>query len=398
VTEAIIDRIAKRLSRFHAKARRGPEISRWGSLGEIRRNWEENHEQTKTFIGRTIVERDYEAIRTWVHRNLDDKAELFDSRVRKDRIVDGHGDVRCESICVKDDDICIYDCIEFNDRFRCDDIASEVAFLAMDLDARGRPDLGYYFSERYQLESHDVNLFTLLPFYRCYRAYIRGKVLSFRLDQPEFSEAERQSAATRAAAYFELARRYAARLQYPAVIAVGGLSGTGKTSIARALAGELGLRVLSSDAIRQSIFGDAKRPAGYGEGTYTAEADGLTYQKLFELGRKLLAEENGVILDATFRRAEDLARAREMAEAAGAQFRLIECSLAPERVRGRLAERAAREEGYSDANWDIYLKQREEGESLSKQKPESHLLLDTSGKLSATAQTVADWLRMNRLS
>ncbi|MBO0720165.1 MAG: AAA family ATPase, partial [Blastocatellia bacterium] len=379
VGETVIDRIARRLSGFHATAVRGPEIDRWGSTAEIRHNWEENFEQTAPYVGRTISEKDYQSIKTWVDRYFKEKADLFERRVRERRIVDGHGDIRCESICVKDDDICIYDCIEFNDRFRCGDIASEVAFLAMDLDARGRPDLGYYFTESYQQLNSDGDLFKLLPFYRCYRAYVRGKVLSFRLDEAEFSDAERRAASTRAAAYFELARRYASPLQYPAVIAVGGLSGTGKSSIARALAGELGLRVASSDAVRQSLFCDIKRPAAYGEGAYTAEASRLTYQKMFDLGRQLFAERNGVILDATFRRAEDLAVAQEMSKAAGARLLVIECILTPEQVRARLERRTARGEGNSDATWEIYLKQREEGESLSIGAHHPQLIIDTSG-------------------
>jgi uncharacterized protein len=393
ITESIIARIAKRLSRFHAEALRGPEIAKWGSLEEIRHNWEENFEQTSAFIGRTISENDYQAIRAWINDCLEEKAGMFERRVRQGWIVDGHGDLRCESICVKDDDICFYDCIEFNDRFRCDDVASEVAFLAMDLDARGRPDLGYYFTERYQRQSNDEDLFTLLPFYRCYRAYVRGKVLSFRLNEAEFSEAERQTAANRAAAYFELSRRYASPLRNPAVIAIGGLSGTGKTSIARALAGELGLRVVSSDAVRHSIFGDVKGPARYGEGAYTADANRLTYREMFELARKLLAEERGVILDATFLHGEDLAATREMAETAGARFRLIECVLATEEVRTRLERRATRGEGESDASWEIHLKQREEGRSFLIPESRSHLVLNTSGKVGAAARTVADWLR-----
>jgi aminoglycoside phosphotransferase family enzyme/predicted kinase len=393
VTEPIIDRVAERLNEFHAGAARGPKIARWGSLGEIRRNWEENFEQTAAFIDRTISGTEYRAIRAWVNRWLNERADLLERRLREGKIVDGHGDVRCESICVKEDVICIYDCIEFNDRFRCGDVASEAAFLAMDLDARGRPDLGYYFIEQYQQRSGDDELFRLLPFYRCYRAYVRGKVLSFRLNEPEFSGGEHQSAASRAARYFDLARRYASRLQYPAVIAVGGMSGTGKTSIARALAGELGLRVVSSDAVRQSLFGDAKRPSEYGEGAYTVEANRLTYQKMFELGRELLTGENGMILDATFLRPEDLATAREMSEAAGVKFRLIECRLTAEQVRARLEQRAARKEGISDATWEIYVKQRDEGQSLSSGEPASHLILDTGGKLTTTAQTAADWLR-----
>src|SRR5204863_8142309 len=121
--------------------------------------------------------------------------ELLRARVQAGWVRDRHGDVRCESICVTDQ-IYIYDCIEFNERFRCGDVASEVAFLAMDLAGRGRPDLGYYFSERYQARTGDAQLFKLLPFYCCYRAYVRGKVLSFRLDESEFSAAAKADSAT----------------------------------------------------------------------------------------------------------------------------------------------------------------------------------------------------------
>jgi aminoglycoside phosphotransferase family enzyme len=124
---------------------------------------------------------------------MENADQLLRGRVSDGRICGGHGDLRCESICVTDG-ICVFDCIEFNDRFRCGDVASEVAFLAIDLDARGRPDLGYYFSECYQKRIGDHKLFALLPFYCCYRAYVRGKVLSFRLDEPEFSEVEQKAA------------------------------------------------------------------------------------------------------------------------------------------------------------------------------------------------------------
>jgi uncharacterized protein len=393
VTEAVIDRVAARLCEFHAKAARGPEIAKWGSLDEIRHNWEENFIQTEPFIGRTISAPDYEALRSWVNEETETKAGLFDRRAREGRVVDGHGDVRCESVCVTNGSICIYDCIEFNDRFRCGDVASEAAFLAMDLDARGRPDLGYFFAEAYQRRTGDEDFFALLPFYRCYRAYVRGKVLSFRLNEAEFSEGEREDAAARAKNFFDLARRYASRLKKPTVIAVGGLSGTGKTSVARAVAGELGLRPLSSDAARQSLFGDAKKRTAYGEGAYTAEADRLTYRKLIETANESLKDGRSVVLDATFREASALATARSMAAEAGARWRLIECRLAPELVRSRLAERDSKKEGLSDATWEVYLRQREEGSSLKTEPGADHLILDTSGGLAATSRMASDWLR-----
>ncbi|HEY8459076.1 MAG TPA: AAA family ATPase [Blastocatellia bacterium] len=393
VTERVIDCVASRLYEFHARALRGPEIAKWGSLDEIRHNWEENFIQTEPFIGRTISDSAYDAIRSWVNEEIEAKADLFDRRAREGAIVDGHGDVRCESVCVTDGGICIYDCIEFNDRFRCCDVASEAAFLAMDLDARGRPDLGYYFTESYQRRAGDSDFFSLLPFYRCYRAYVRGKVLSFRLDEAEISEREREDAAGRAANFFDLARRYASRLRNPTLIAVGGLSGTGKTAVARAVAGELGLRVMSSDAARQALFGEAKKPAAYGQGVYDAEANRLTYRKLIESAGESLKKGRSVILDATFREAETLSAARSMAAESGARWRLIECRLAPDLVRSRLAERAARKDGLSDAGWEVYLRQREGGANLKAEPGEAHLILDTSGDLASTGHEASDWLR-----
>ena len=394
VTEAVIDRVAGRLSAFHKTARRGPDVDAYGSPAAIRGNWEENFRQTAPYVGRTITAPAFDTIRRWVTNWLDSSAASLRSRVRDGWVCDGHGDVRCESVCVTDE-VCFFDCIEFNERFRCGDVAGEAAFLAMDLDARGRPDLGYYFSERYQARTADEQLFALLPFYRCYRAYVRGKVLSFRLDEPEFGAEEKEAAMSRARHYFELARRYASPLARPTVIVVAGLSGTGKTSVARAVAGELGLRVVSADAVRQSLFGEAKRPAGYGRGAYTAEANRRTYEALVETGHDLLGRDGGVILDATFRRAADRELARAMAARARAQWRLIECQLAPELVEARLNERLARRDGLSDAAWETCLRQREEFEPVADSSAFTHLVLDTSADLRAGGHAATDWLRGN---
>jgi len=316
----------------------------------------------------------------------------LDERIRGGRIVDGHGDVRGESVCVING-ICIFDCIEFNDRFRCCDVASEVAFLAMDLDSLGRPDLGHYVTERYTAHAADTGLFRLLPFYRCYRAYVRGKVLSFRLDELEFSAADKSRAAERAAGYFELARRYATPLRRPTVVVVMGLAGTGKTSMARAVAGELGLRVVSTDAVRQELFGSEKSVADYGQGAYRPEANQRTYQRLVERGRGLLAEDGCVVLDGTFLRDEDRTRVRHMASSAGADVRWIECDLPADLVRQRIERRRQRHEGLSDATWDTHLRQRDEYVARRSRREDGHLVVDMTQSLPTCARRATDWLR-----
>jgi uncharacterized protein len=392
VTEADIERVAHRLSEFHRTARRGPDIDRWGTPGEVARNWDENFTQTEPFVGRTIDATAYRHLREQVARWLRVERPVFEERVSGGRVVDGHGDVRCESVCVTDG-ICIFDCIEFNDRFRACDVTSEVAFLAMDLDSLGRPDLGYYATESYQTQARDARLFRLLPFYRCYRAYVRGKVLSFRLDAPEFTAADKSRAAQRAAGYFELARRYATGLRRSRVIVVVGLAGTGKTSIARAIAGELGLRVLSTDAIRHDLFGPEKGVAAYGEGAYRPEATARTYETLVEGGRELLIEDGAVVLDGTFLRGDDRRRVQTMASAAGATVRWIECELPPELVRQRLERRRQRHEGLSDATWETYLRQREARAALEGGWKDDHTVLDMTHSLSECARRATDWLR-----
>jgi hypothetical protein len=391
VTEAIIDRIVERLSDFHRDARRGPDVDLYGSPELIRHNWEENFTQTAPYLGCTITASDFALIRHWISARFVAFDELLRKRVRDGAICDGHGDLRSESICITDG-ICIFDCIEFNERFRCGDVASEVAFLAMDLDARGRPDLGYYFSECYEARASDGELFTLLPFYRCYRAFVRGKVLSFRLDQPEFNDAQQRDAVLRAKNYFSLARRYATPLNNETVIAVIGLSGTGKTSLARAIAGELGLRVVSSDATRKSLFGDTKESFEYGEGIYNTEANDLTYKTLIDKGRAFLKEAGGVILDATFQRAADRTAAQDMADELGANWRIIECQLSPDLVRSRLDERGVQRDGLSDATWETYLRQRQSFEPIDPCS-DTNLVLDNAPTLSLTSRAATDWLR-----
>jgi aminoglycoside phosphotransferase family enzyme len=136
---------------------------------------------------------------------------LFESRINENRIRDCHGDIHSGNIFITDK-IYIFDAIEFNDRFRYSDVASDVAFLAMDLDFQQRPDLSNYFIDQYIAYSKDQQLTKLLPFYKCYRAYVRGKVISFKLDDPNVTSEEKKSATKEAKAYFKLAADYAKNL------------------------------------------------------------------------------------------------------------------------------------------------------------------------------------------
>jgi len=201
--------VARKLAGFHNKAETNATISAFGALDTVRQNTEENFEQTGKYIGTTISPERYQRIKVYTEDFLAQNSSLFDRRISEGRIRDCHGDLHAAHICFCHD-ICIYDCIEFNDRFRYGDVASEVAFLAMDLDHYGQPELSRHFVDAYVDASKDRELKTLLNFYKCYRAYIRGKVEGFKLDDPHIAQAEKDSILTVARDYFELADSYTA--------------------------------------------------------------------------------------------------------------------------------------------------------------------------------------------
>ena len=207
VTREMIATVAKKLSEFHQRAKTNKEISAFGRINIIRYNCDENFAQTEKYTGISITTEKYRSIKNYANRFIDSNTNLFDKRVREGKIRDCHGDLHAAHVCFTDD-ICIYDCIEFNDRFRYSDVASEIAFLAMDLDRYQQAGLSQQLVNAYVKLSRDEELLELLNFYKCYRAYVRGKVESFKIDDPYITEEEKIAVLAVARSYFELAKSY----------------------------------------------------------------------------------------------------------------------------------------------------------------------------------------------
>jgi len=207
VTLEMVARVAEKLVNFHQKAETNQKIAAFGRLDVIRRNCDENFAQTEKYIGTSITAEEYQHIKNYTNNFIDSNASLFDKREREGKIRDCHGDLHAAHVCFTDD-ICIYDCIEFNERFRYSDVVSEIAFLAMDLDRYQQAGLSRYLVNTYVGLSHNEELLKLLDFYKCYRAYVRGKVESFKLDDPYIPEEEKAKVLIAARSYFQLAESY----------------------------------------------------------------------------------------------------------------------------------------------------------------------------------------------
>jgi len=389
VSVEMITGVAQKLAAFHKEAETNAEISAFGEIKTITRNTDENFDQTEKYIGRTISKDSYRHVKNFTNSFVEESAPLFNRRIKEGRIRDCHGDLHAAHICFSDG-ICIYDCIEFNDRFRYCDIASEIAFLAMDLDHYGRADLSRSLVKAYVNESGDKELLELLGFYKGYRAYVRGKVESFKLDDPYISKGGKEKTLEIAASYFDLARAYTRAK--PVLFITVGLVGTGKSTLSKALAGRLGLAVISSDITRKQLAGvplTEHRFEGFDGGIYSAELSRKTYDKMFSGAGDILSDGGSVILDASFIKAEERLKAKRLAEETGADFFIIECRLDEENIKKRLAWRLKRG-SISDGRWEIYRPQKEAFDPVKEASPQKHAIVDTSKPLAENIRQILD--------
>ncbi len=360
-----IDQIIDKLVPFYNEADGGPQISKYGDISVIKQNTEENFEQTASFVGDLLDQKTFDHICGYTRRFLKDNEGLFKTRIKEGRIRDCHGDLYSANICFdkKNDELYIFDCIEFNQRFRCGDIASDVAFLAMDLDYHGLPVLSAHLAEKFSQEMKDSDLLKLMDFYKCYRAYVRGKIGCFTWASDTIDEETRLKAKKQAEDYFRLALKYSGWQQKGILYVFFGLSGTGKSTLASRWSEKVGAPVYNSDMVRKEIIAGIKaserRHESFGKGIYGPEHTKRTYRSLARFAGQHLMRGESVVLDATYRDHEEREALLTLAKAAGAEIHFIYCRCPEEEIRKRLERRVRDNDAVSDAGWEIYLRQKE---------------------------------------
>lgn len=356
VSRSDLDRVLEVLAPFYRRQTPTPDVTRGGSIARVKRATDDNFHHARPGIGKVISRTAYELLRQWTHRVFRDCRSLFKRRRDGDRIVDGHGDLHAEHIHLAPDRVTIFDCIEFNKRLRTVDVACDAAFLSMDLDAHGRPDLGRYFVGRLAEELEDPGMLALMDFYKAYRACVRGKV---HLLQARMSRSDPSRVAEghrRAADYFRLALQYAVAGSDPTVFALMGPVASGKSSLAERLSGELKWPVFSSDRARKAMAGipaEVRTPREALPRVYSAAVTRKVYTSIAKSA--LEAVRNGgrpAIVDATFGKRAHRDEFRRRCERAGVQTVFIEVN-APDSVRRRrLIAREQKKGVVSDARSD----------------------------------------------
>jgi aminoglycoside phosphotransferase family enzyme/predicted kinase len=381
-------RVADRLADFYYRQlkddHRPEDINQWGERSVIRGNTDENFEQTEDFIGNLVSADSHRIIRTFTNAFLDQKKEVFEQRQKENRIVDGHGDLHLEHIHITGDAVHIYDCIEFNERFRYQDIAADVAFLGMDLDYCGRTDLAQYVINQLSAELVDPELRKLMDFYKCYRAMVRAKIEAFTSVEGEVPEEEQQEAAESARQYFNLALRYATMGSQPVALIFMGRIGTGKSTLADQLARKFQIKHYASDAIRKQLAGlpvDEMSPEEIREDLYSHWMSDKTYSAFYDRASVQLQVGNSVILDATFSRQHKRQELIDLFEQLNVPYYFIHTQAPDEVIKQRLIKRDHEENVVSDARLENFDTLNAIFESPEEVHPDRYIPIDTDQPL-----------------
>lgn len=346
------------------------------NLEIVKQNWRENFLQTEPFIGRTLPAQAHRLLSGYVADFLEENAPRLNEREEQGFVRDGHGDLHVEHICLGEP-VCIYDCIEFSRRFRVADVAADLAFLIMDLEFRGRWDLARLLQKNYlEAVGGDPGMPPLLPFYKIYRAFVRGKVESFLSDDPAAEEPLRRESASLAQRYFNLALGY---LCSPTLILTCGRMGVGKTTVAHPLARALGARLLRSDEVRKELAGLSpleRCDAPFGGGIYAEDLSRRTYAALLEAALKDDGDAKAVIVDASFARSEDRKLFQDEARRAGRPCTLLHLVCDEETALRRLDRRRSAGDDASDGRPELFARQGAEFDAVTEEK--SVIRVDTT--------------------
>lgn len=369
VTEEV-RRIARVVAAFHARARTGPDVIRHGTLVALRGRWDANLEQVRTIRAPAVDARSLGEITELTHRFLDGRQDLFDDRIHRGAIVDGHGDLTPDDIFCLPDGPRLLDCLEFDDTLRHVDRLDDIAFLAMGLGELGAPEAARFLVETWAECLGDPAPPSLVHHYIAYRAFVRAKVGCL---------AGAQHTGSGIHGYVETTL---AHLRGGAVklVLLGGPPASGKSTLSGAVADRLGMAVLSSDRVRKELAGldpRASAAAEFGAGIYAPEHTRATYTELLRRAERLLRMGESVIVDATWISADDRAAAGSVAVAASADLVELRCVVDEATALSRLRTR----QSLSDADEDVASRLRRHADRW----PTSHPV-DTSGALQESVE------------
>jgi len=332
-----VDDLALQLHAFHQSAAVASALGAIGQPAQVRAPMLENLATLERLCADADAQAQLQRLRPWEAQAFAALQPVFEARLRCGHVRECHGDLHLGNVAFVDGRATVFDCIEFNEGLRWGDVASEIAFLTMDLHAHGLPALAHRFANACLELSGDYDAARVQRWYLIYRALVRAKVAALHAAQGAAADA---AAARR---YLGLAAAWA-QPSPPALMVTHGLAGSGKTSGSQALLEALGVIRVRADVERKRLAGmGALQRSGSAPGTglYGPEASAATYARLFELARSVLQGGCGVLLDATFLLQAQRDAARQLARDMGVPFVILAFEANAQTLRERVRARCA---------------------------------------------------------
>ena len=369
LTPDIIDAVARRLARFHLhEAAPAPPGSDFGSPASVAAPIHQTLDQLAETLGPGPDRDTLAAVRAWCERELRRVRAVLEHRAGNGHVRECHGDLHLRNLAWVDGQAIAFDAIEFSETLRWIDTMSDIAFLYMDLEARGHPELAARLMLVYLEETGDYPGIAVLRLYLVYRALVRAKVDALRALQPDLAAGERGALWTEGRRYLELARRYAAPPR-PVLFITHGLSGSGKTTAAGAVALCWPALRVRSDVERKRLAGlaaHASSGSGPGTGLYRPEMTRRTYARLWRAAATALAAGFSIVADASFLAAGWRRRFQRLARRRGAAFLILDCQAPLEELAARIHRRRQHGRDASEATLEVLHRQRRTADPLTR--------------------------------
>ncbi|MCQ4259286.1 AAA family ATPase [Stutzerimonas stutzeri] len=365
LTDAHIDALAEQIAQFHLSIPQVPAGHALNSAEAIVAPMRQNFEQIQPLLTEQADLQQLDALIDWTETSIARLHPLLEQRSQQGFIRECHGDLHLGNATIIEDKVVLFDCIEFNEPFRLIDIASDAAFVAMDLEDRGLKCQARRFINGWLERTGDYSSLELLNLYKAYRALVRAKVSLFRLHQEE-DAVQRRVILRQYRSYANLAESYSA-IPSRFLAITHGVSAVGKSQVALRLVEALGAIRLRSDVERKRLHGEqsATLSSEVDAGIYSAEAGETTYQRLHAIAMTALGAGFSVVIDATYLKHHYRQAAWQVAESTGVPFIILSCE-APEAVIEQwLAQRQASGGDPSDATMEVIKAQQRSREPLS---------------------------------